>query len=43
MSNPKLLAEVDASMLTTLNLKNYFQYIFLTLMGKGFGDKINFN
>lgn len=28
MSNPQLLAEVDARMLTTLNLKNYFRYIF---------------
>ncbi|WP_415391219.1 sugar transferase [Porticoccus sp. Uisw_050_02] len=43
MSNPQLLAEVDARMLTTLNLKNYFRYIFLTLMGKGLGDKINLN
>ncbi|MFT7267636.1 MAG: O-antigen biosynthesis protein WbqP [Porticoccus sp.] len=43
MSNPQLLAEVDARMLTTLNLKNYFRYVFLTLMGKGLGDKINPN
>ena len=43
MSNPQLLAEVDARMLTTLNLKNYFRYIFLTLVGKGLGDKINLN
>ena len=43
MSNPQLLAEVDAKMLTSLNLKNYFRYIFLTLVGKGLGDKINLN
>ena len=43
MSNPQLLAEIDGKMLKTLNLKNYFRYIFLTVMGKGRGDKINPN
>lgn len=38
MSNPLLLAETDARMLTNLNLLNYFKYIFMTLRGKGAGD-----
>lgn len=40
MSTPKLLAETDAKMIRNLNTLNYFQYIFLTLGGKGFGDRV---
>jgi O-antigen biosynthesis protein WbqP len=38
MSMPETLAETDAKMLKDLNLKNYFRYILLTLLGKGSGD-----
>jgi lipopolysaccharide/colanic/teichoic acid biosynthesis glycosyltransferase len=40
MSSPELLAETDAKMLETLNLCNYFRYIFLTVLGKGSGDRV---
>lgn len=40
MSTPKLLAETDAMMLKELTLSNYFRYIFLTVTGKGRGDRI---
>ncbi len=40
MSTPKLLAEIDAKMIQELNVLNYFKYIFLTILGKGFGDRI---
>jgi lipopolysaccharide/colanic/teichoic acid biosynthesis glycosyltransferase len=40
MSTPKLLAETDAKMIQELNVIFYFKYIFLTLFGKGFGDRI---
>lgn len=40
MSTPKLLAETDAKMIQELNILGYFKYIFLTLTGKGFGDRI---
>lgn len=40
MSTPAKLAETDAQMLQTLTLNNYFRYIFLTLGGKGQGDKV---
>lgn len=41
MSTPKLLAETDARMLKTLSLRNYFKYLGLTILGKGFGDRVN--
>jgi lipopolysaccharide/colanic/teichoic acid biosynthesis glycosyltransferase len=41
MSTPKLLAVTDAEMVHDLNIFIYFKYIFLTLFGKGFGDRIN--
>ncbi len=41
MSMPKLLAEMDARMLATYNLRNYFRYILLTLLGNGTGDRIS--
>ena len=40
MSTPQLLAETDAKMIKDLDTLNYFKYIFLTVFGKGFGDRI---
>jgi O-antigen biosynthesis protein WbqP len=40
MSTPKLLAEIDACMLKSMNLYWYFKYIFMTLSGKGKGDGV---
>jgi lipopolysaccharide/colanic/teichoic acid biosynthesis glycosyltransferase len=40
MSNPQLLATFDAKMIEELNIRLYFKYIFLTIFGKGFGDRI---
>jgi lipopolysaccharide/colanic/teichoic acid biosynthesis glycosyltransferase len=39
MSTPELLAETDAAMLMCFRLSEYFRYIFLTLVGKGQGDR----
>lgn len=40
MSTPELLAETDAKMIKTLSLRNYFQYILMTVTGKGSGDRV---
>ena len=40
MSTPKLLAETDAKMISEFNNFIYFKYILLTILGKGFGDRI---
>ncbi len=40
MSTPQLLAITDAKMIQELNIITYFKYIFLTVFGKGFGDRI---
>ena len=40
MSTPQLLAETDATMIQQLNHLGYFKFIFLTVFGKGFGDRI---
>ena len=40
MSTPDLLAETDAKMLNRMSLAAYFKYIFLTLIGKGTGDRV---
>ncbi|MBB1290162.1 sugar transferase [Pseudoalteromonas sp. SR43-6] len=40
MSTPELLAETDYKMISTLNFKNYFSYIFQTVAGKGSGDRV---
>jgi lipopolysaccharide/colanic/teichoic acid biosynthesis glycosyltransferase len=40
MSTPPLLAETDAKMINHLNVCYYFKYIFLTVFGKGFGDRV---
>jgi lipopolysaccharide/colanic/teichoic acid biosynthesis glycosyltransferase len=41
MSTPHRLAEIDAKMIDHLNVLYYFKYIFLTLFGKGFGDRVS--
>lgn len=41
MSTPKLLAQTDQQMIANLNILTYFKYIFVTLTGKGFGDRVN--
>jgi O-antigen biosynthesis protein WbqP len=40
MSTPQLLAETDAKMIYHINVWYYFKYIFLTVFGKGFGDRV---
>ena len=40
MSTPKLLAETDARMISLFNIYFYFKYIFLTVFGRGFGDRV---
>jgi lipopolysaccharide/colanic/teichoic acid biosynthesis glycosyltransferase len=40
MSTPELLAETDARMLGSLTIKDYFGYIFMTISGRGMGDRI---
>lgn len=40
MSTPQLLAETDARMIATLNLKHYFTYILQTVTGSGSGDRV---
>jgi lipopolysaccharide/colanic/teichoic acid biosynthesis glycosyltransferase len=40
MSTPRLLAEMDARMLQSLNVFTYFSYIIKTVTGAGRGDRI---
>lgn len=40
MSTPTLLAETDAKMLKSLTVPAYFRYIFMTVAGKGAGDRV---
>jgi lipopolysaccharide/colanic/teichoic acid biosynthesis glycosyltransferase len=40
MSTPKLLAETDQAMLQNLTVGAYFKYIFMTVAGKGAGDRV---
>jgi nucleoside-diphosphate-sugar epimerase/lipopolysaccharide/colanic/teichoic acid biosynthesis glycosyltransferase len=40
MSTPELLAQTDARMLRELSVRNYFKFIFLTVLGKGSGDGV---
>lgn len=40
MSTPQLLARTDFEMLQNFNIRKYFIYIYLTIIGKGQGDKI---
>ena len=39
MSTPELLAQTDARMIAEMSVRNYFKYIFLTVLGKGSGDR----
>ncbi len=40
MSKPEKLAKLDKIMISKLTQINYFKYLFLTLFGKGLGDKV---
>ncbi|SIT67097.1 Sugar transferase involved in LPS biosynthesis (colanic, teichoic acid) [Ectothiorhodosinus mongolicus] len=40
MSTPALLAKTDAEMLSSLGLWDYFRFIFMTVLGKGAGDRV---
>jgi O-antigen biosynthesis protein WbqP len=40
MSTPALLAETDQRMIASLTLVDYFKYIFMTVAGKGAGDRV---
>ena len=40
MSTPVLLAETDQKMLENLTVGAYFKYIFMTVAGKGAGDRV---
>ena len=40
MSTPMLLAETDQKMLKDFSVKKYFHYIFMTVSGKGAGDRV---
>ncbi|BAP80141.1 MAG: sugar transferase [Pseudomonadales bacterium] len=40
MSTPALLAETDQKMIQSLTLTDYFKYIFMTVVGKGAGDRV---
>ena len=40
MSTPELLAKTDAEMLASFTSLVYFRYIFLTVLGRGSGDRV---
>jgi len=40
MSTPKLLAETDAQMISSLTVVGYFKYILQTVTGSGSGDRV---
>lgn len=40
MSTPQLLAEIDASMINTIDGQKYFQYIISTALGRGSRDAV---
>ena len=40
MSSPSLVARLDSRMLRSLTLRQYFHYIFLTVIGRGTGDRV---
>ncbi len=40
MSTPELLAKTDAEMLVSFTSLDYFRYIFLTVLGRGSGDRV---
>ncbi len=39
MSSPVCLADIDAQMIKNLNMQEYFKYLLLTIIGRGFGDR----
>jgi len=41
MSTPVLLAETDARMIAKLTVVDYFKYMFMTVLGKGSGDRVS--
>ena len=40
MSTPELLAKTDREMIDSMSVSNYFKYIFMTVAGKGSGDRV---
>lgn len=40
MSTPEVLAKTDAQMLASLGVVDYFRYIFMTVLGRGAGDRV---
>lgn len=40
MSTPDLLAKTDREMIDAMSIGNYFKYIFMTVAGKGSGDRV---
>ena len=42
MSTPKLLAETDAQLIESLNLRVYIYCLIATVFGKGSGDRVNY-
>jgi len=40
MSDPEKLAIMDKEMIADFSIAKYFNYIFLTILGKGFGDRV---
>lgn len=40
MSTPALLAETDQKMIQSLTVVDYFKYIFMTVAGRGAGDRV---
>jgi len=40
MSTPELLAKTDREMIDTMSIGKYFKYIFMTVAGKGSGDRV---
>lgn len=40
MSTPELLSKTDAKMIREMSLRNYFKYIFQTVLGAGAGDRV---
>jgi lipopolysaccharide/colanic/teichoic acid biosynthesis glycosyltransferase len=41
MSNPEKLAVVDARMIGNLCLRYYLKILLLTILGRGYGDRVN--
>ncbi|TMP78777.1 lipid carrier--UDP-N-acetylgalactosaminyltransferase [Pseudoalteromonas phenolica] len=40
MSTPELLAKTDKEMIDSMSVSHYFKYIFMTVAGKGSGDRV---